>query len=876
MASVRHIGAAGELTPLPAEAHWSSRATIMLDGPVLVSAGNTLKIEAGTRIEGKVGAYIIVSREGRIEATGTLQEPIVMTCTTTPAYPGCWGGVIVQGYGRINTGTPTSPMSTRGVTAGCLEASDPVAGPERFGGCNDGDDSGILTYVRIEYAERGLHLAGIGSGTIVHDVQANRTRNDGVLITGGSAGVRDLFLTANGTGLRWTGGWRGNAQFISVQQDLLRFAAGIVGQNAASAATGADDALPRSNPTLYNLTVIAQSDPANASHATARALVLERGTAGTIRNLFFYAPNIALDIAGPSTCSQFNAGALTLRNVLTAGATSLGSGANTAGCTSNEATVLASVIDHNAVLASAAGLLKSENDLILPDLRPISGAPLALAMAAIPPTGGIYSTGAFVGAIPEAGSGGRIPWFSGWTSPAPTPAPIPNGVIAGVVRSPFRGILGNTVVTEATTGTSTTADANGRYTLTLPVGTALLDVSAVPAGCPAPATRAGTVLPNATTTLDLLVDCPPLPGTQRIAGGSGFMCAIADQGTHCWGDNSYGQLGNGNTTPTLLPSPVTTTFTSISVGTSHVCGVEPNGIVRCWGRNTSGQLGDGSTTDRLTPSPGPGGPFVLVAAGGAHTCALTSDGRAYCWGSNSNGQLGVGSTTSALTATQVMGAPAFSTIVAGRSHTCALDLGGAAWCWGANTNGQLGDGTTTDRIVPVAVSGAQVYKAIAAGSSASHNCATGETGVVRCWGSNQSGQLGAIIGTQSASPVLVNTTVALKEVAIGDAHSCGIAESTSESYCWGANASGQIGDGFTASRPAPTVANASARFSRITGGEAFTCAVTFGAVTGEDNVIVFSRRSLLCWGLNSSGQFGRGTTTSATTPTAAATGLTIP
>jgi alpha-tubulin suppressor-like RCC1 family protein len=397
----------------------------------------------------------------------------------------------------------------------------------------------------------------------------------------------------------------------------------------------------------------------------------------------------------------------------------------------------------------------------------------------------------------------------------------------------------------------------------------------VPAGCPEPATRAGTVLPNGSTALDLLVDCPPLPGTQRIAAGAGFACAIADQGTFCWGDNSFGQLGNGTTTTSLLPSPVSVPFTSLAVGSSHACGVEPNGIVRCWGRGNSGQLGNGSTSDRLTPVTGPGGPYVLVAAGGAHTCALTVDGRVFCWGANESGQLGIGSTSAATIPQQVTGAPAFATLTAGRSHTCALDLSGAAWCWGANTDGQLGDGTTTDRVRPVAVTGGNFFKAIATGGTANHACGTSVSGVVRCWGSGQFGQLGSGNATNTTSPIAVSTSEALKEVTVADRHSCAIAERTSEAFCWGANSDGQIGDNTTTNRSAPTPTNASARYSRTTTGEGFSCAVTFGAVTGEDNTIVISRRSLLCWGRNTSGQFGRGTTTSALTPTAAATGLTI-
>ena len=873
-AAVHRVGEVGRLTTITKREIWRADAIIQLDGPIAVADGGTLVIEAGTRVEGRVGSYIVISRDGRIEATGTLNEPIDLTCTAADKYPGCWGGVIVHGYARINTGTPTSPSSpTRSTASGCLDQSDPIAA-ERFGGCNDADDSGILRYLRIQYAERGLHLAGAGSGTVVHDVQANRTRAEGVLITGGAAQVRDLFLTANGTGMRWTGGWRGRGQSIAVQQDIARFAAGLVGQNGTTTSAAASDALPRSNPTLFNLTIIAQSVPANPSHATARAIVLERGTAGTIRNVFLYAPHIALDIGSGTTCAQISSGALTLRHVLTAGATSLGEGLVSAECPSSEAALLASAGENNSVLPGATGLLTSQNDLYLPDLRPETGSALALAVAATPPTDGFFTSGAFVGAVPPKVTAASIPWFSGWTYPAPPPAPIPSGVLAGTVSSPFRGLLGNVRVTDETTGETTLTATNGSYSLSLAAGTALLDVTMFPSGCTTPPTRAGTVFPAVSTTLNLSVDCPPLPGTERISAGEGFSCGIADQGSFCWGDNSFGQLGNGSATPSLLPSAVATSFTSISAGRHHVCGREANGIVRCWGAGTSGQIGDGAGVNRAAPAPGPGGPFVMVSSGGAHSCALDVGGTAFCWGANSDGQIGNGSTTNALSPVAVQGGQLFATIAAGGNHTCALDNSGAAWCWGDNTHGQLGDGTTTDRTQPVAVSGGHVYAALAGGGD-SHTCATSATGVVRCWGANDAGQLGNSSTVSSNVPTMVTTSLVLSQVTLGDRHSCAIS-ADAVSHCWGASTDGQIGDGFTVTRTSPTPAQANARFNRLTGGSGFTCGVTFGAVTGEDNVIVFSRRSLLCWGLNGSGQFGRGSTTSSSTPMAAATGLTFP
>ena len=869
----RHVGIAGVVTQIAGRELWRGDTPIQLDGPIEVASGGTLIIEAGTRVEARVGSYILVTRDGRIEANGTLFEPIQMTCTVSAKYPGCWGGIVVAGTARINSGTLTSPVSPRSVAGGCLQTVDPI-GSLAFGGCNDADDSGVLRYLRIEYAERGLHLAGAGSETIVEDIQANRTRNEGVLVTGGTVSLRELFLTANGTGLRWTGGWRGRGQSIAVQQDVLRFAAGIVGQNGTTTSAAAVDALPRSQPTLFNLTIIAQSDPANPNDATARALVLERGTAGTLRNIFLYAPRIGLDIGGSSTCTQIAVGTLTLRNVLTAGATALGEGTTGVGCPSTEAAYLTSAADQNTAITGAAGQLLSTNDLFLPDLRPVAGSALATNASAPLPGDQFFRGTAFIGAVAALSGFNSIPWFSGWTSPAPPPAPIPTGTLAGVVSSPLRGLLGLVRVTDASSGETTLTSATGAYSLTVAAGTALLDVSDLPTGCLLPQTRAALVEPSITATLNLTVNCPPPPGTARVSVGDGFACGLPEQGTFCWGDNSAGQLGNGTITSTTLPAVVATALTSISVGAQHVCGVTVGSDVRCWGAGTQGQLGDGAGVTRSLPVTVSGGPYLMVTSGGTHSCALTTDGRAFCWGANLRGQLGTGTTSTALSPVAVTGARQFATIAAGRDHTCALDVSGAAWCWGANMQGQLGDGTVADRATPVPVSGGYFFLALAGGGDA-HTCATSPASIVRCWGANAAGQLGNASTVQSATPVTVAVPVALSRVALGRQHSCAIGPDA-VAYCWGAGAEGQVGDGTSTSRSTPTAVQASARFSSLAGGSGTSCGVTFGAVTAEDNTVIISRRSLLCWGSNATGQFGRGSTLSATTPTAAATGLTFP
>lgn len=867
------LGAPGVVTRIDRRVDLSSAATVRLAGPLEIVLDGELRIAQGTRVEAALGSYIVVTREGTIEANGTITRPIVLTCTASVKYPGCWGGVIVQGNARINAGAASSPASVRGGSGGCREGVDPVSPAIAYGGCTDTDASGVLQFVRIEYAERGLQLQGVGSGTVIHHVQANRSRFEGLLAIGGRANARELFLTANGTGLRWTGGWRGEAQAIAIQQDTATFRAALVGQNAMTAA-GDPNALPRSAPTLFNLTIIAQSRPINPNHATARALVFERGTAGLMRNTFLYAPHLALDIVGAEACQQLNGGALSLSSVVTAGASSLGTGASPAECILSEGALLASAASSNLVLASATGLLSSANDLLLPDLRPVFNSLLANAVAATPPAGGLFVGPAFVGAVPASPAPGQIPWFSGWTDPAPTPAPIPTGTVTGFVRSPFRGYLPNVIVRESTTGQSIVTNAASSYTLTTPAGTVLLEVDNLPTECTAPLARAATVAPGATTTVELLVDCWPFAAATRLAPGQDFMCAVAEQGPYCWGDNGRGQLGIGTTTDTLLPAMIPGGFTSVTSGSAHACGRTSAADVRCWGAGDQGQLGDGGATDRLTPVPVSGGhSFLAVSAGDAHTCGVKVDGSVWCWGANTNGQLGVASTSPSLVPTQVSSSVLFASVDAGAQHTCALDRAGAAYCWGNGLNGLIGDGTTSDRLAPVAVATSLRFAALSVGGA--HACGTTATGSVHCWGDNVNGALGDGTSSPVTSPSTVNTAMPLAFVAAGGGHTCAVSP-LAIAQCWGANATGQLGNGSFSSSFSPIAAPSATNMSLMTGGPSYTCGVTAGAVTGTGgNVIVISARSLLCWGSNAGGQFGTGDRLSSALPAGAAIGLTF-
>ena len=410
-----------------------------------------------------------------------------------------------------------------------------------------------------------------------------------------------------------------------------------------------------------------------------------------------------------------------------------------------------------------------------------------------------------------------------------------------------------------------------RDTLTvrdLALGTHSVRLSGVASNCSVSGTnpREVSITARTTTSTTFEISCTEEnPGTTSIfttvSAGRDHSCGISTLGdAYCWGNNEFGQLGNGEVgvglqknLPFKVNMPAGVSFTAISTGFRHTIAITSSGKAYAWGLNTLGQLGDGSTTNRLAPvevNMPSGVSFSKISSGVQHTVAITADGKGYAWGRNNLGQLGVGNTTNSSTpvAVSMPAGVTFTAVDAGDRYNIALSSTGQAYAWGANFFGKLGDGTTTNRQAPVAVimpSSVKFTRVTA--SSGAISMAVSAGGQAYGWGLNNFGQLGDGTTTNQESPVPVDMPAGINFVDIdtGENHTIAIT-SAGRAYAWGANGSGQLGNGMFIRQSMPRPVFGGTDFSEISAGNVH-------------NLALHANGQGYAWGENLDGELGDGT-----------------
>lgn len=344
--------------------------------------------------------------------------------------------------------------------------------------------------------------------------------------------------------------------------------------------------------------------------------------------------------------------------------------------------------------------------------------------------------------------------------------------------------------------------------------------------------------------------------THILDAGYSHSCALFNNVGYCWGDNSYGQLGNAaftnsggiySATPLVVDGLTLGSHVSaITTGGQHSCAIV-NGVAKCWGGNGYGQLG---TNNGLTMSPAPfnvqglpAGNVTWIDAGFYHTCAVVN-GASYCWGSNAYGALGkasltVGSNYNVAQAVDTL-TNNVKLISSGINFNCAIRTSSGnqqVSCWGANGYGQLGLGDTIDRSTPVYAPNWGTPDMISSGGFDSCSLKL-STGAINC------------VGFQNPSGITLIAGVSAKSISVGWFHACSVTASNGFSNgmkCWGwTNQFGQIGNGTTSQQPvAPvTVVNMN------------TSDVALGSASLGFHTCSFKLPHYHCWGSNTSGQIG--------------------
>jgi hypothetical protein len=396
---------------------WTANHTYVLQGAVFVESGAALTIEAGTRIIGDkaTNGTLVIARGGQIFANGRADAPIVMTSNQAPGERdrADWGGLIINGAAPIND--PGGEAFGEGDTGA-------------YGGDNPDDSSGVLRYVRVEYAGtefspdnelNGIAWQGVGRGTTAEFLQVHFNKDDGMEFFGGTVDVKYAVMTgAADDSFDWTNGWRGRGQFWIAQQHGDDADRGMEADNNAEN----NDLTPRSKPTLYNLTLIGDPDFAEGTESD-RGILLREGTAATIANTIVMGfKNKGLEIDHAATFEQAASGGIVLKSMIF-----WDNGTNFSNDSSEDpkppftTEEFATKMSQNVVVTDPG--IRGAYDLVSPDFRPLSdGAAInGTVPFVLPPNDGFFEPATFIGAMgvdrePNPDEPFRGNWLAGWTN----------------------------------------------------------------------------------------------------------------------------------------------------------------------------------------------------------------------------------------------------------------------------------------------------------------------------------------------------------------------------------------------------------------------------------------------------------------------------
>lgn len=363
---------------------------------------------------------------------------------------------------------------------------------------------------------------------------------------------------------------------------------------------------------------------------------------------------------------------------------------------------------------------------------------------------------------------------------------------------------------------------------------------------------------------------------KTLALGASSSCMIAsDDKAYCWGDNFYGQLGNGNNTSSTVPVAVSTagvlsgkTIKSIDTSDDTTCVIASDDKAYCWGRGSFGVLANGGTAHSNVPVAITGGALGVktVKALKVHEgtgCAIASDDKVYCWGWGGFGRLGNGaaansSATVAVDFTGVLVGKTAKSLLLSGSHACIVASDDQVYCWGYGGDGELGHGALTNSSVPVAVntagvlSGKTIQKLVGMSSGL---CALASDNKAYCWGYGQHGALGnGVTGASSSVPVAVDTSGALSgktvsDIIGGDDNAC-VKTTDGHIYCWGEGFLGDKAPDTALETAFPTSPDMTGALSGLTINQLSLGKFSACAIASDNHVY--------CWGDGSSGELGNG------------------